>query len=178
MALIAYPILFSLNSQNYWIMKKIELQYSEVTNAKQIVFSEKKSNITFVNQSSMWYFKTHIDDCVFTASDGKKCDYKLEKYSGSNVSSNKILEEYKKECGNGIKYFIELKGRDIESAVQQLENTIAKLAYQEKGNYAIVIFSNGMPISSTELMQIKGKFKKKYQVTLSFERTGFKFSLS
>ena len=62
--------------------------------------------------------KVHIDGCVIKSQEQRKCDYlviicKLEdKVEDSNINSGEDL------------YFIELKGKDLIGAVEQLTQTI------------------------------------------------------
>lgn len=140
-------------------MKEIEEPHTTKTNDKLIVCKENKSKITFVNKSESWYYYTKIDGGVYATTTLKKCDYKLE------------------HCENHIKYFVELKGENINDAVPQLYSAIELLAKNETGNYAFIVFSNKSPNSATENQKIIKKFFLDNQVRLYIVRSGYKHNL-
>ena len=162
-------------------MKTIELQHSEITNDKRIVGQDKgnnsKSKITFVNDKQKWVFKTLVDGGVFNTSEIKKCDYKIELYCGQKTNKEDIKSEYCTKPANGVQYFIELKGRNIEDAIPQLESAIKELANGNTNNVAFIIFYNKNPRSSTENMLIKAKFKKKHKIDLIIEKSGYEYKI-
>lgn len=140
-------------------MKEIELPHTIKTNSKLIVCKEAKSRIFFANKSEMWYYLTKVDGGVYATTQIKKCDYKLEK------------------CDNGVKYFVELKGENINDAVPQLLSAIDLLAKNEIGNFAFIVFSNKCPNSAIANQKIVKTFYTKYKVRLMIVRAGFEFDL-
>lgn len=140
-------------------MKEIELPHTTKTNAKLIVCKENKSQITFVNNSESYYYYTKVDGGVYNTTAIQKCDYKLE------------------HCEKHIKYFVELKGENINDAVPQLQSAVDLLAKNEIGNYAFIVFSNKSPNSATENQKITKKFFLNNKVRLYIVRSGYKHNL-
>ena len=125
-----------------------------------IVFSEKKSKITFENPMQNKYFAIQVDGCVFNSKDGVKCDKLLE--------SEKYADQY----------FVELKGGETSEAVKQLEVTIDKLPARlgEAKRMAFAVFSNTCPKCDTTRQAIEKRFKNK-KITIVFCRSGHKHHL-
>lgn len=101
-----------------------------------------------------------MDDCVFTAADGSKCDNLLES------------EEYADQ------YFVELKGSDSSTAVNQLKATIDKMPPRLAGakRMAFAVFSNTCPKNDTKRQAIEKSFKSK-GISIKFCRTGETYRL-
>jgi hypothetical protein len=103
--------------------------YRELKDARRIIVCEEKgSKITFYNEIKEPVVKIHIDDEVITDSEGKRCDYLLL-------------------CGEKERaVFIELKGRDLKKAIEQLSATInhgeieKELLEHKKTAYAVVTY--------------------------------------
>lgn len=125
-----------------------------------IVFSEKKSKITFVNPSHNTYRAIQVDGCVFNAEDGHKCDKLLE--------SEKYADQY----------FVELKGGDSNKAVEQLKDTIDKMQPRLAGakRMAFAVFSNTCPKNDTKRQAIEKNFKNR-DILIKFCRTGETYRL-
>lgn len=68
--------------------------------------SENKRKFCLVNQNELEIIKVVVDGCLITGS-GKRCDYLFD-FPTLNLI-----------------YYVELKGRDIESAVKQLKATLS-----------------------------------------------------
>jgi PCRF domain len=91
--------------------------------------------------------KIHVDGCLITDNNQQRCDYWFHHYDkNDNV-------------------FVELKGMDIEHAVEQIIATIGWLETRmdlpkEKRNGAIVLSKN--PLTSTKTQVLKTDFRKKY----------------
>lgn len=96
-------------------MKHFEENYATCISAKtgsNIVVEDKKSKgvqYKIENKQALLFHVIEIDGCVFKEKDGKKCDYL-------------VLQNAQK-----IAIFVELKGKDISSAVQQILATFDKL---------------------------------------------------
>ncbi len=87
-----------------------------------------------------------IDDCVIQ--EGIRCDYLL------------ILP-------NEQELYIELKGSDVKHAVEQISRTIDLLACNSQSLPKLCfIVSTRCPINSTEVQNIKKKFRQKYNAKL------------
>ena len=132
----------------------------EIRSDSLLVFSEKKSKITFENPNRNTYRAIQVDGCVFNASDGQKCDKLLES------------EQYADQ------YFVELKGGDSSKAVEQLTDTIDKMPPRLVGakRMAFAVFSNTCPKNDTK-RQVIEKFFKNRGVFIKFCRTGETYRL-
>ena len=141
-------------------MNEIPARCVKTTSDSLIVFSEKKSKITFENPDHNTYRAIQVDGCVFNAEDGHKCDNLLESV------------EYADQ------YFVELKGGDSNKAVEQLKDTIDKMQPRLSGakRMAFAVFSNTCPKNDTKRQAIEKKFRDK-EITIKFCRTGEIFQL-
>lgn len=86
-----------------------------------------------------------VDDCAIK--EGLRCDYLV------------ILPD-KQEL------YIELKGRDVEHAVKQIESSIQKLTVDKLAKKFGFISSTRCPINSAQIQILKKKFKDKYNAKL------------
>ena len=91
---------------------KIPCACIEQTSNPLIVFKEKKAKITFQNTSRKEYQSVTVDGCVIK--EGNKCDFLL------------VSNEY------GDQYFVELKGENVNHAVEQLETSMEQLMDKRK----------------------------------------------
>ena len=141
-------------------MNKIPARCVKTISDSLIVFSEKKSKITFVNPDHNTYRAIQVDGCVFNADDGKKSDKLLE--------SEKYADQY----------FVELKGGDSGKAVEQLKDTIARLPPRLRGAKRMVfaVFSNTCPKNDTKRQAIEKSFNNK-GIAIRFCRTGETYQL-
>lgn len=119
---------------------------SSIVNKKQIVLSENKSRITFINKGQKDIEQVKVDGCA--VKNGLKCDYML-------------IEDTEME------HFIELKGSDIDHAILQLIDTFKKLSKCAKShNKCAYIISTRCPLTSTKIQNEKVRFKKHYNSSL------------
>lgn len=141
-------------------MKEIPAHCVRTSSDTLIVFSEKKSKITFENPDNNIYRAIQVDSCVFNAADGRKCDKLLES------------EEYADQ------YFVELKGGDSNKAVEQLKDTIEKMPPRLAGakRMAFAVFSNTCPKNDTKRQAIEKSFRNN-GITIKFCRTGETYRL-
>lgn len=116
------------------------------TKERRVVVEEKLSKITFINDSLQQVTVVTVDGCAIT--EGIRCDYLL-------------IDNINKE------YFVELKGKDIKRAVSQLERTIEVLSKdkQRQAKWCFII-STRCPLFTTEIQNLKIKFKRRYNSTL------------
>lgn len=141
-------------------MKDIPARCVKLKSDPLIVFSEKKSKITFLNPDHNTYRAIQVDGCVFNAADGQKCDKLLE--------SEKYADQY----------FVELKGGDSNKAVEQLKDTIDKMLPRLAGakRMAFAVFSNTCPKNDTKRQAIEKSFKN-MGIVIKFCRTGETYKL-
>ncbi len=109
----------------------------------------KRSKFRLYNPKRSSIKLVEVDDCVIK--EGKRCDYLL------------ILP-------NGHEVYIELKGCDVKHAVEQIARSIDLLACN---CHPIVkycfIASSRCPINSTEIQNLKRKFRQKYNAKLTIK---------
>lgn len=136
-------------------MSEIPARCVKLKSDSRIVFSEKKSKVTFVNPEHNTYRAIQVDGCVFNAEDGQKCDNLLESV------------EYADQ------YFVELKGGDSNKAVEQLKDTIDKMPARLVGakRMAFAVFSNTCPKNDTKRQAIQKSLENK-GIIIKFCRTG------
>lgn len=141
-------------------MNEIPARCVKLKSDSLIVFSEKKSKITFVNPDHSTYRAIQVDGCVFNAEDGHKCDNLLESV------------EYADQ------YFVELKGGDSNKAVEQLKDTIDKMQPRLSGakRMAFAVFSNTCPKNDTKRQAIQKSLENK-GIIIKFCRTGETYRL-
>lgn len=116
------------------------------TTDKLLVVKERKSKCIFSNPNRHLLTKVIVDGCQIT--DGVKCDYL-------------ILDHCRNE------YFVELKGKDLPHAIEQLEATIQQLS--DKNSIVkkkAIIVSSRNPSNDTSLQRAQKEFKKKYNTEL------------
>ena len=95
-----------------------------------------------------------VDDCVIKQ--GIRCDYLV------------IIPDNKKSS-DGSEIYIELKGSDVKHAVEQLATTIKKLTDNMSASKLCFIASTRCPINSTQIQNIKNKFKQRYKAKLTIK---------
>lgn len=141
-------------------MNEIPARCVKLKSDSLIVFSEKKSKITFVNSDHNTYRAIQVDGCVFNAEDGQKCDNLLESV------------EYADQ------YFVELKGGDSNKAVEQLKDTIDRMQPRlaEAKRMAFAVFSNTCPKNDTKRQAIQKSLENK-GIIIKFCRTGETYRL-
>jgi hypothetical protein len=81
---------------------------------KLIVAEENKRKYIFQNSTKKKICKVKIDNCVITSQSQRKCDYLMIVCESKEAKHPESVDLY----------FIELKGRDLISAVEQLTETI------------------------------------------------------
>jgi hypothetical protein len=90
-----------------------------------------------------------VDDCVIK--EGIRCDYLL------------VLP-------NGQELYVELKGSDVKHAVEQITRSIDLLACNcHPVDKLCFIASTRCPINSTEIQNLKKKFRQKYNAHLTIK---------
>lgn len=126
------------------------------TNQRLLTLRERNSKFILDNPNCLAVLKIHVDPdlCI----QGKKCDWLLI------------------EVASWLSMFIELKGRNINDAIEQLNNSIKKISNPLNG-YIVQVFNNilafiiasRIPLIGTDIQNAKIKFKKKYKATLIFK---------
>ncbi len=106
-----------------------------------------RSKMTFINSKNELVKEVEVDGCEIT--EGKKCDFLI--LHPKKVKKKTVNDEY----------FVELKGRKVKYACEQLEASIRKLSDNptQKPKHAIVICTKN-PLSSSQGQKLKIQFKK------------------
>lgn len=116
----------------------------------RIVLSERKCSITFLNPSRQAVRKIHIDGCVITR--GERCDYLL-------VTTD------------STEHYVELKGRDVGHAIEQIRATIRELSLdasrQKKHSYVVC---TRCPMAGPDIQKHRLRFKHEFKSTLDVKR--------
>lgn len=114
----------------------------KISNQKFFVYEENRSKLTLENTSRIDSISITVDGCEIKGSD-IRCDFMH------------IAKE--------IEFYIELKGQDIEHAVDQIKSTIKKLSSDPKNSLKkTYIICTRSPLSSTKVQSYKYYFKKNY----------------
>ena len=120
------------------------------TNKNKIIsVSENRRVFKIYNKSLFTINKVRVDGCYLT--NGRKCDYLFE-----------IVDENVKEV-----FYVELKGKHIEDAIEQLEATL-KHCFKIHKNIpkSCYIVASRVPKASTSTQKLKKEFKRKNSVML------------
>lgn len=122
----------------------------------RIVFEEKASKLTVLNASRKPTTKVLIDGCQIT--NGIRCDHLL-------------IEEEKEN-------FIELKGTDIDHALEQLTRTIRLLSFDfRKHPKRSFIICSRSPMSSAKIQGWQLKFRRDFNSDLIVKSSPYEFSI-
>ncbi len=149
----------------------------EITSNSEIVLKAPKrpSEMRFKNVNKQKIIKIDLDACKERKE--KDCDYKTNEICPTKkgkICDYLIIDE------SGIEYFIELKGKKVISACEQIEETIKKLSKNyrnEKPFFAFIIPVSLSPkiLSTTQSWQ--SKMKNKYKCTLIVKNKTFEYQL-
>ena len=131
---------------------------TEIRNDKVVVLKDKKSRATFEinNPKQIDVYKTRVDGCLIVE-DVEKCDWLVR----TDVPS-KVLR------------LIELKGKKIDKAISQLENTLRNLPRGLRGyTKECYVVSTACPKGRTSNLQRKVKFKRENKSELQLKNMKF-----
>lgn len=120
----------------------------------------KENGKRFELLSNEAFTKLKIDGCVITSQNLEKCDFCIYRHSNNDF------------------YFIELKGKAIEKAFNQIVNTIqyfdSNLIKIPKQNRIGIIISSKVPAGTRE-NNLKQKFAKEYGKVLEVKNRELKY---
>lgn len=130
-----------------------------VKSDSQIVLSEKRSSICFLNPSRKSYELVYVDGCAIK--EGPRCDYLLRRVE------------------DRLEYFVELKGCDVPHAIEQLRASINLLRSRDSGvdRKAYVISTRGYPRTTTGIQRAVKEFGKRFSTELVFRETPYTCTL-
>ncbi|WP_162142724.1 hypothetical protein [Algoriphagus marincola] len=102
----------------------------------------------FLNPNERVVEKIRVDGCALK--EGKKCDFMLKTDSDEN--------------------YIEIKGKGVLYACEQIEETIKKLSVDVKGHTKnSFVVSTGTPKVTGKIQVLKKKFKSTYNSSLKIQ---------
>lgn len=105
-----------------------------------------KSKMQVNNPHKREITKNRVDDCLIK--EGKRCDFL-------------IIDHNKNE------HYIEMKGKEVKYACEQIEETIKKLSKNIKtGVKFSYVVSTACPLTTSQIQIMKVKFKNKYNSAL------------
>ncbi len=126
---------------------------SEVIKNKVIVKSENKSSVRIVNKKKEKIQVVTVDGCLIGANEAK-CDYLF-----NAIESGKV-------------FYVELKGSDIDKALEQLKATINKTEAHFRGASMLAfISSSNIPSFQTTFQKKQKKFRKDVGVIVSVKKS-------
>lgn len=126
-------------------MSRFNLNCTTETTDRILVLEENKRKCIFSNPQNHILTRVVVDGCQITK--GIKCDFL-------------VLDHEENE------YFVELKGKDIPHALEQLESTIKQLSGTKNILKMAIIVTSRYPSNDTSIQRAKVFFKKKYKVDL------------
>ena len=85
-------------------------EYADRRSKLNIKDNRARSEFLVDNRKKNFLVKLKVDDCLIKTSDTRKCDFLIL------------------DCDNKIAYFIELKGKNLGDAINQIMSTIQELA--------------------------------------------------
>ncbi|TRW94636.1 hypothetical protein [Candidatus Methylobacter oryzae] len=125
------------------------------TTNKLITASEKNRKLTIKNPSAKVVRKIKVDGCLITDSN-KRCDYMFE-----------IIDDPASDKISNVIY-LELKGRHIQEAYEQLVATIDRFIAEHHGiKKACHIVASRVPRTGPEVQQLQVEMLRKKQAKLT-----------
>lgn len=108
-----------------------------------------RSKFRLLNPKRVFIKIIRVDDCAIK--EGIRCDYLLVLPSRQEI-------------------YIELKGSDVRHAVDQIARSIDLLTCTDKSQRKLCfIATTRCPLSSAQIQNLKKKFKKEYNATLTIK---------
>ena len=96
------------------------------------------------------------------------------KVDGCEINDDSIRCDFM-HLAKGIEFYIELKGQDLEHALEQIKSTILRLSSNiVKGNKVSYIICTRSPMTSSEIQNYKLEFRKKFNSKLEIKSSPFK----
>ncbi len=128
-----------------------------VVKDKNIVFSDEKSKseLKITNENLREIERHKVDGCLIKGEESKKCDWLA--IIVIPLASEKTL---KKEV------FIELKGKNVPHAIEQLCVSVEKLSADKKSKKLGYIICTRSPLSSTEIQTQAKKVLRSHNLML------------
>jgi hypothetical protein len=126
----------------------------------KIVLQENKSKITFLNPNQAQVLTIKVDGCVISDNETLRCDYALIP-------------------ADDVKIYVELKGSDIQHAVEQIKSTIGLLSENsQKMKKLCFVVSTRVPKQTTSIQQLQSQFKRKFNASFRVKNIQDEYNLS
>ena len=126
----------------------------KISSQKLFVYQEMRSKLILENVDSIESTSITVDGCEIN-DDTIRCDFM--------------------HIAKGIEFYIELKGQDLEHALEQIKSTIFRLSTNvKKGNKISYIICTRRPMSSSEIQNHRPEFRKKFNSKLEIKSSPFK----
>ncbi|WP_172917504.1 hypothetical protein [Capnocytophaga canis] len=113
-----------------------------------------------------YYLKIRVDDCLNADKTTKKCDYLF-------------IRDYECESDETEFYFVEFKGKNIDEAFKQIENTTkhikTQIPFLTKEKILGFIVSSKFPKGGTDTTKLRQKFVKEYGRHFDIKNKEFKY---
>lgn len=138
-------------------MRNIPKEAIQKTSDSLIVFEEKGKKITFVNKARKSYLKISVDNVAIT--DGTKCDCALA------------------ADGSDFEAFVELKGKDVSKAIEQLIATIERIGENCSNRHSFIVCSRVATKSQSKIQNAKVSFKVRFNSSLIIKEREIRFDL-
>lgn len=125
-------------------------------NNKIVIFEENRSKLIIENLDEENSTKIIVDGCQIT--EGIRCDFLY------------LIK--------GFEIFIELKGQDLEHALEQIKNTIIKLSVDpKKGKKKSFVICTRSPLNSATIQNLQVKFRRDYNSDLIIKSSPYKYKI-
>lgn len=135
---------------------KLKGKCVEEVNDNRIVFKEKKSKLTLINDRKLNCRRIEVDGCQIE--DELKCDWAL--------------------FNDEVECYIELKGQDIKHAFKQLMATIKQLsANSQKTPKMSFVICTRSPLATAEIQDMQLRFKRDYNSKLLVRSKDYEHSI-
>ena len=127
---------------------------------QKIVLQENKSKIIFLNPNQDKILTIKVDGCVISDNETLRCDYAL-------IPSDEV------------EIYVELKGSDIDHAVEQIKSTIRLLSDNpQKIKKLCFVVSTRVPKQTTTIQQLQSQFKKNFNASFRVKNIQDEYDLS
>ena len=125
-----------------------------ISTQKLFVYQEMRSKLTLENVDNIESTSIKIDGCEIN-DDSIRCDFM--------------------HIAKGIEFYIELKGQDLEHALNQIKSTILRMSANiKKADKISYIICTRSPMSSSEIQNHKVEFRKKFNSRLEIKSSPFR----
>lgn len=137
-------------------MKLIKPECIVIKKDPIIVCEEEGRKMTFNNPRRIKMELIGVDKCAIKEYGGKACDFLLR-------DTEELNNKHRKKTSLRD-YFVELKGKNVSTAIKQLKRSIEFFSREQEVHAYIVCTKN--PIRSADMQSHRRTFKTKYHANL------------